>query len=148
MNKTPITEFRGKYWFLSNFSESIIMMNGHRCSTVEHAFQASKSTSMKEQKWIRSAPTPAKAKLRGKLVTLRCDWEIVKESIMLSLLRKKFQIPSLKSKLLETGDRRLIEGNTWNDRYWGQCPIGTGKNRLGFLLMKVRGEIKTQKGNI
>jgi hypothetical protein len=38
-------------------------------------------------------------------------------------------------------DARLVEGNTWNDRYWGVCR-GVGQNKLGHLLMKLREEYK------
>jgi predicted NAD-dependent protein-ADP-ribosyltransferase YbiA (DUF1768 family) len=42
--------------------------------------------------------------------------------------------------LLETKGYYLIEGNTWGDRVWGQCPVGVGKNWLGEILMSIRGE--------
>lgn len=142
----PIIEFRGRNWFLSNFYPSKIRMNEKWYQTVEHAFQASKTRNLEERKYVRNAPTAAKAKQRGYKVTLREDWEEVKESVMLRLLRQKFQIPSLKKKLLETDGRRLVEGNTWLDTYWGQCPIGEGKNRLGVLLMKVRSELRGGRG--
>ena len=48
---------------------------------------------------------------------------------------------SLKKRLLETGDEELIEGNTWNDTYWGVCK-GVGLNKLGEILMRVREELK------
>ena len=45
------------------------------------------------------------------------------------------------SRLINTGDAILIEGNTWGDTYWGVCD-GVGENRLGKLLMEVREECK------
>ena len=47
----------------------------------------------------------------------------------------------LKEKLLATGDAELIEGNTWNDTYWGVCR-GKGKNHLGKIIMEVREALK------
>ena len=38
---------------------------------------------------------------------------------------------------MSTRDAILIE-HTRNDSYWGDGGDGTGKNRLGFCLMKVR----------
>ena len=35
----------------------------------------------------------------------------------------------------------LIEGNVWNDTFWGVCN-GKGHNHLGKILMKVRDEIR------
>ncbi len=38
--------------------------------------------------------------------------------------------------LVPTADAELIEGNTWNDRFWGVCR-GQGGNELGQILMRV-----------
>ena len=43
--------------------------------------------------------------------------------------------------LLATGDAILIE-HTQNDAYWADGGDGSGKNRLGLLLMQVREELK------
>ena len=63
---------------------------------------------------------------------------------MEEIVRAKFsQNPKLKAELLATGEAQLIEGNTWNDRYWGvDVRSGIGKNHLGKILMKVRSELK------
>ena len=45
-------------------------------------------------------------------------------------------------KVLATGDAYLEEGNTWGDRIWGTVN-GSGANRLGFILMQIRAEIKS-----
>ena len=50
------------------------------------------------------------------------------------------QHPDLKEKLLSSGSVHLIEGNDWNDREWGVCN-GEGKNKLGKILMRIRGEL-------
>jgi predicted NAD-dependent protein-ADP-ribosyltransferase YbiA (DUF1768 family) len=76
----------------------------------------------------------------GQKVTLRKDWEGVKIQVMRDVLRLKFANPGLRDRLLETGDRELIEGNTWGDTFWGVCR-GSGKNWLGQLLMELRGEL-------
>ena len=62
-------------------------------------------------------------------------------------LKKKFtEHLDLQERLLATGDAILIEGNTWNDTYWGVCN-GVGKNTLGQLLMKIREEIRKGLSN-
>jgi predicted NAD-dependent protein-ADP-ribosyltransferase YbiA (DUF1768 family) len=43
--------------------------------------------------------------------------------------------------LIGTGDQEFVEGNTRKDTYWGQCPIGTGENNLGKILMQVRKDL-------
>ena len=57
-----------------------------------------------------------------------------------ALWAKFTQHPKLKSLLLSTGDTELIE-HTKNDSYWGDGADGTGKNRLGQLLMEVRAQL-------
>ncbi|WP_275043177.1 NADAR domain-containing protein [Streptococcus parasanguinis] len=43
--------------------------------------------------------------------------------------------------MLATGDVIIIE-HTQNDAYWADGGDGSGKNKLGLLLMKVRKELK------
>jgi hypothetical protein len=73
---------------------------------------------------------------------LRADWEAVKDDIMRAALQAKFtQHPGLRSLLLQSGDAELIE-HTKNDSYWADGGDGTGKNRLGQLLMELRTELR------
>ena len=74
--------------------------------------------------------------------TLATSPATVKEVVMLEGLRAKFgQHPDLAERLLRSGDRLLVE-HTRNDSYWGDGGDGSGKNRLGHLLMQVRAEIR------
>lgn len=139
----PITSFKGEYEFLSNFYPVIIDFEGDLYGTLEHAFQAAKTTNPEERAKVRTAATPGKAKYAGKRVTLRPDWESVKLQIMEDLLRQKFSIQPFKFQLLYTRDAELVEGNTWNDTFWGVCR-GKGLNHLGKLLMKIRDELKKE----
>lgn len=123
-----IDSFSGKYRFLSNFEGG-----------VEHIFQAMKTTDYKEQIWVLNSVTPGTAKRRGRKVTLRPDWEDIKIDVMEHCLRGKFANPLYQRLLIQTGDAELIEGNTWNDTFWGVCN-GNGRNELGKLLMKLRKE--------
>ncbi len=75
----------------------------------------------------------------------RADWAAVKESVMLEGLRAKFaQHNSLRAELLATGDALIVEHSP-KDKYWGDGGNGTGANRLGILLMLVRGELALAK---
>lgn len=139
-----INFFDKEYYFLSNYYPSKITFEGIEYKTVEHAFQAAKSLDNFERYTIAIMPTPGRAKQMGRSVSLRADWEEVKESVMETCLREKFAIPELREKLLATGDEELIEGNTWNDRFWGVCN-GEGENKLGKLLMKIRKELQEVK---
>lgn len=138
-----IDKFEGDYFFLSNFSESPIKFNdGITYPTVEHLFQAQKTMDMDMRRKIANAATPGQAKRLGRSVLLRKDWEEIKNGIMFDAVYQKFkQNSSLKEKLLSTGDAELIEGNWWNDTYWGVCR-GLGRNQLGITLMEVRDIVK------
>lgn len=137
MSKT-IGSFDGKYRFLSNFFPCAFMWNGVIWTSVEHAFQAMKTRDRRVQENIRLLPTAYKAKLAGKRLKLRSDWDQVRVPYMQKFVDLKFAYDSeLGRKLLATGDTELIEGNTWGDTFWGQCN-GAGANQLGLCLMKRR----------
>lgn len=144
MNK--IGSFNGIYRFLSNFWFVDIEVDGLIYKTVEHAYQAAKTTDPGERELIRTAKGPWRAKRlggpKGIITSPRPDWDKVREGIMLDLLRKKFAVPGLRRSLLATGDAELVEGNSWGDVYWGVSG-GHGDNRLGKLLMQVRAEVGT-----
>ena len=63
---------------------------------------------------------------------------MVKEKIMYDGLVFKFtQNEKLKEKLMETKGKKLIE-HTENDNYWADGGDGSGQNKLGILLMRLR----------
>lgn len=130
-----IDRFAGKHWFLSNFFPCVITYCGITFQNAEAAFHAQKCP---ERAAEFANLDPSAAKRLGRRVKLRADWEDVKDDIMAEILGVKFRAhPGLRDKLLATGDKRLIEGNTWGDTYWGVSD-GKGKNRLGELLMELR----------
>lgn len=98
----------------------------------------------KIQEKIRQIASPMDAALEGRnrQNPLRPDWEEVKNKVMLQAFRMKFsQNPEIAKELLATGDAILIE-HTRNDDYWADGGDGSGKNKLGLLLMQVREELK------
>lgn len=143
-----IDRFIGEYAFLSNFYLCVITLDGVDYSSVEHAFQAAKTHDGVEREQVQLASTPATAKHIGRRVSLREDWEAVKVDILAGLVRQKFtRHADLRALLLATGEAELIEGNTWNDRFYG-CVWSDkqgrwlGKNHLGRILMTVRAELR------
>lgn len=140
-----IDSFRGKYYFLSNFFPSKITIFGLAYNNAEAAFQAMKCIDPIHRKAFAELE-PSKAKKKGRIVHLRPDWEDVKEDYMYEIVKAKFtQNEDLKRQLLATGDNILVEGNTWNDTYWGICR-GRGQNKLGKILMRVRKELRDLNG--
>jgi ribA/ribD-fused uncharacterized protein len=139
-----ITRFKGKYRFLSNFYENPILYDELWYKNAESAFQSHKIRGWVSRRMLFEHLTALEAKKLGRKVTLRRDWERVKDTIMYEVVLAKFQINHLRTMLLETGDEELVEGNTWGDTYWGVCR-GKGKNKLGHILMRVREEIREGK---
>ena len=138
-----IQEFRGEYFFLSNFYEAPVTYQGLTYGSNEAAFQAQKCLSEAERLEF-TALRPSDSKRRGRKVQLRPDWEQVKLGIMEDIVRAKFtQNEDLRAMLLATGDAVLEEGNSWNDTFWGIIrKTGRGQNHLGRILMRVREELK------
>jgi len=152
-----ITAFRGEYQFLSNFAYSpfhapfYLRSSGlYYFKTVEHFFQASKAQKFEDANKIRLASSARTAKTLGRGIELIDSWDSHRIPAMLAGLRAKFtQNNSLLEKLLATGDAKLVEGNNWNDRYWGMVQLNganglvwVGENHLGKLLMQVREELR------
>jgi len=132
-----------KYYEFSNFAGFGFELDGHRWRTMEHYFQAMKFVDTPQFEKIVNSGSPKQAKDLGQSreYAIRSDWDQVKEHIMLEGLRAKFQNPELKTLLIKTGKKRLIENSPY-DKYWGIGPNGKGRNRLGELLMQLREELK------
>jgi ribA/ribD-fused uncharacterized protein len=136
-----INEFRGKYYFLSNFYETPVTWNGLTYLNNEAAFQSAKTFSDRE---CFTNLDPSSAKKLGRKVQLRSDWENVKDDVMYEICKAKFsQNTELKKRLLSTGNEHLEEGNTWGDKIWGTVN-GIGENRLGKILMRIREELRNE----
>ncbi len=148
MMTEAITWFRGEYDFLSNFYPSDVALDGVDYPTVEHAFQAAKTFDHEKRAALRRAATPKSAKAMGRRLKRREDWFEVSLQIMEDLVRDKFtRHADLRERLLATGDAELVEGNNWNDRFYGavynsHTETWDGENHLGRILMKVRDELR------
>jgi N-glycosidase YbiA len=134
------------YGEFSNFADYPVTLKGREWPTSEHYFQAQKFAGTKHEERIRTeAKRPSTVAKMGKdrSLPLRKDWEDVKEEIMLEALRAKFtQHEKLRDLLVSTGDAILVE-HTPNDSYWGDGGDGSGLNRLGGLLMRLREELRS-----
>lgn len=141
-----IEKFRDEYRWLSNFHtcEHPLFLEGDNFEypSVEHAYQAAKTFNVEHRWRIRCGDaTFAKRYFKTRSEAVRPDWDQVKLMIMEKLLRQKFKAGTgLLAKLIATGKEEIVEGNTWGDVFWGQCPIGKGENHLGKLLMQIRSE--------
>ena len=134
------------YYEFTNFYPCVVRIDGKDWPTTEHYFQAQKFIGTPYVEKVRKLQHPRDAfqLSRDPQVSRwrRTDWESVKDDVMLKALQVKFSKNSrLRKRLLDTGTRELIE-HTSNDSYWGDGGNGTGQNKLGQFLMKVRRELR------
>ena len=135
------------YGCFSNFARSPITLKGKSWPTAEHYFQAQKFAGTEYEETVRQAKSPMiAARLgRSRKQPLRPDWESAKDAVMREAVLAKFtQHSDLRAVLLGTGAAVLVE-HTANDAYWGDGGDGSGKNRLGEILMSVREELRRKE---
>lgn len=147
-----IDKFEGRFRFLSNFYPCEIEHQGIKYPSVEHFYVAMKVTDQQLingkyytpgdfREMIAKIKEPSIVKKIGSKVKLRKDWSSKKLEFMNWAVREKFKNAELKDLLLDTGSFQIIEGNTWQDFFWGVCN-GKGQNHLGKILMTVRDELR------
>lgn len=137
---------REPYGEFSNFSPYPIKIRGKEWPTSEHYFQAQKFAGTEYEERIRQTGSPmiAARMERSRAQPIRGDWDRVKDDIMREGRHAKFnQHPNLRSLLLSTGEAEIIE-HTSKDGYWGDGGGGSGRNRLGELLMELRRKLRSQ----
>ena len=134
------------YGCFSNFSAHGFELDGVYWPTSEHYFQAQKFVGTPHFEQIRQVKMPKDAAKMGRerKRPLRQDWEEVKDDIMRKAVLCKFEThANIREVLLSTGDEEIVE-NSPIDYYWGCGKDGSGKNKLGLILMEVR-EILRQR---
>lgn len=138
-----ILEFKEENEFLSNFHICRIYLKDLKFSYLENAFQCFKEediTNRPKYCFVK----PWKAKWMGKSAKLRSDWESIKIDLMEELVTQKFILKenNLSKKLIATYPKSLVEGNLWNDTFWGvDLKTYIGENNLGKILVKVRSKL-------
>ena len=151
--------YENDFYVLSNFSAFRVIWRGRDFDTSEHAYhwerfatgqdQPGRGPAFGSMAWpiaddIRFAKSAhdAFAIAQANKSLQRPDWDAVKLDVMRRILRKKVaQHEYVRRKLLDTGDRELIE-DSWRDDFWGWGPNRTGLNMLGKLWMEVRSELR------
>ncbi len=141
---------RDEHGCFSNFSRHGFELDGLWWATSEHYFQAQKFVTT-DRDWfekIREVKNPKDAARMGRDRShpLRSDWEQVKDEIMQQAVLQKFQTHAdIREILLATGDELIVE-NAPGDYYWGCGKDGSGKNKLGQILMAVREILQMANG--
>lgn len=147
--------YEQEFYVLSNFSSFQVKFGYHTFMTSEHAYHYAKFAAASkllpdtikaarvadEILFARSAHDAFIIAQTNKAYR-RYDWDDVKVDIMREILRAKVsQHEYVRRKLLQTGDRELVE-DSWRDDYWGWGPNHDGKNMLGRLWMEIREELR------
>jgi ribA/ribD-fused uncharacterized protein len=131
--------------YMSNYWKAKFILDDKVWETTEHYYQAMKTLDPNEQEQVRNAAKANDARLLGQKVTLRADFNEVKDQLMRTCLLAKFnQHLCLKQQLIDTGDDELIEDSKV-DAYWGIGADGNGQNKLGKLLMEIRSELRNER---
>jgi ribA/ribD-fused uncharacterized protein len=129
----------------SNFAPFAIDLDDARWATVEHYYQAQKFADHELRRKIRKAEKPVIAKnLADKnKAAIRPDWDSIKDEVMYRAVRRKFELHAeLRELLLATGEQGIVESAP-NDYYWGVGREGTGQNRLGKIIERIRAELRS-----
>lgn len=137
-----ITRFSNDHAWLSNFWPVRVQLEGVIYPAVENAYQAAKFSSTEREQFRHCSPAGAKALGSVKGHVLPHNWGLNRVAVMDGLLRQKFWEPGLRARLLATVPMPIIEGNDWNDTFWGVSTIsGKGLNMLGTLIMAIRKDL-------
>ncbi len=139
--------YERRFFCFSNFSSFAVEWMGRLWQTSEHAYQAAKF--MHNHPEIAEEIFYARSAYESKKIAekyreyVRSDWDAKKVKVMEEICRLKLeQHPYVKRKLLQTGDRPMVEDSPV-DSFWGWGPDKKGRNELGKVWMKLREEIKS-----
>jgi ribA/ribD-fused uncharacterized protein len=128
----------------SNFAPFAFDLDGLRWATSEHYYQAQKFTDPELKTKIRKAEKPiiAKSLADKHRADMRPDWDAVKDEVMYRAVKRKFELHAELCKLLlATGEEDLVEAAP-TDYYWGVGREGTGHNKLGKIIERIRAELR------
>jgi ribA/ribD-fused uncharacterized protein len=153
MCKAILSGFSGEYLALGSYYDVKILYDGIMYNCAETAFQAQRTLDETERRSIAAWYSGSVSNYYGppNKVTLRQDWDLVKDQKMREIVEAKFrQHPDLKQLLLGTGFRYLSNDNTWHNNEWGNCTCRfcTDKereNKLGLILMEVREKLRNER---
>lgn len=143
-NEKQVLFYENEYYCLSNFSSFAVEEENIVYMTSEHLYHCRKFEDDAIKQEIiksRSAHDAQKIAIKNKNKVLS-NWNDIRLNKMKEILILKLnQHPYVQKKLLDTGDREIIE-NSWRDDFWGWGENKNGKNMLGKLWMEIRDEIK------
>lgn len=141
---THVYFYEQDHYYLSNFSSFDLLWKGIRFATSEHAYHWERFTYTWHKNAIINAHSAHSAfrYAQDNKQHQRPDWDEIKVRVMRDILQAKaHQHEYVRRKLLQTGDKKLIE-DSHRDPYWGWGPNADGMNILGKLWMEIRAHLK------
>lgn len=147
--------FAGPWAYLSNMYPTSFEHDEIMFTSSEQCIQFHKAVSHNDQRKadkILVTNHPFKCKKMGDKIDDSEDWIASREKTIYDIIRSKFeQNGALFDKLLDTGDKKLFEANigpTWGINASLKSKAahdhsGTGKNRFGRILMRLRSDFGT-----
>ena len=155
---TQVFFYEQEFYVLSNFSAFQIEWEGRNFQTAEHLYhwlkferyeslpvdiRVSVTKLRRNIYFARSAHSAFKI-AEENAALYRPDWIDVRVDLMREILRAKVgQHEYVRGKLIETGDRELVE-DSWRDSWWGWGADRKGQNMLGKLWMEIRRELREE----
>lgn len=161
--------YMDEFYCLHNFSAFRLLWEGFEFDTSEHAYHWEKFANWKkevspahyydyappmttfvdvENHGIRSMILRARSAHEAFKIAeefkdrVSPEWNQHRVFVMKKILLAKLdQHEYVRRKLLETGDRIIVE-DSWRDDFWGWGKNRDGQNMLGKLWMKIRDEIR------
>lgn len=114
--------------------------------SAEHYYQANKFAPGDYFDRIRAARHPEQARKLGEawFKRKRSDWKSNRVLYMTRAMYTKCRAhEAVRKRLLETGNRRIIECSTF-DFFWGCGRDGRGENQFGRMLMRIRDRLEQE----
>ena len=137
------------YEFTNFYDRASFRLNGDIWKTSEHYFQAQKFVkgsvqynAVRDASTARAVFTLANGRNGTYKSQIRSDWHSIKQQVMKDGLIAKFTQNKYVADLLRDTDiATLVEDAGANDVIWGAGQDMNGQNKLGLLLMEIRGEL-------
>jgi predicted NAD-dependent protein-ADP-ribosyltransferase YbiA (DUF1768 family) len=136
-----ISGFCGKYQWLSNFEPAKVKFMNKEFLSVESAYHAAKYAD-KPEIVDQFVPLDAVKAFQLSKTLPPYDFKAFdakKLDIMRDLVKQKFAVDPMKTRLKDTGAAVLEEWNWWGNKYWGKSP--DGQNWLGVILQETRSKL-------
>ena len=140
-----IRGFAKEYYWLSNFYDASVTIDGIEYGSSEAAYQAGRCITEEGKLEFAVLDAASARKHAHHDIVTRSDWQDFRIAHMKRVVREKFRQNAGLAMSLSQLDGMLEETNDWHDNFWGNCTCPAcretpGQNMLGRILMEIRSE--------